>query len=278
MNDPTYKLEGIIHTRDELEDFEGPLSLILTLLQKNKIEIRDVRISLIFDQYIEYIESLNRLDLEVASEFVQMASHLLYIKTQMLLSGDKEISELEELMASLEQMQSRDLYVVVQAVAPLLEDASRRGMYLMDKPPEPLPVQSGEYRYSHEPAELLEALAVMATRPRAEADGEAGRSVVAVPRPIVFDVRRKSSQIFDLLRQKGSLSVRALMALCRSRSEKVATFLSLLEMCSGGEVGFSGETEDLQVYLNTDAEHYEPRASEFERENETDGRDDSGTE
>ena len=56
--DPTYFLEGIIHDKSEMADFEGPLSLILLLLSKNKIEIRDIKISEILDQYLEYLDAM----------------------------------------------------------------------------------------------------------------------------------------------------------------------------------------------------------------------------
>ena len=102
MENPTFYLEGIVKEKNELEDFNGPLSLILMLLSKNKIEIRDIKISEILDQYLEYLAEMERMDLEIASEFVQMASHLLYIKTKMLLAGEKEVSELEERSCSLE--------------------------------------------------------------------------------------------------------------------------------------------------------------------------------
>ena len=92
MENPTFYLEGIVKEKNELQDFNGPLSLILMLLSKNKIEIRDIKISEILDQYLEYLAEMERMDLEIASEFVQMASHLLYIKTKMLLAGEKEVS------------------------------------------------------------------------------------------------------------------------------------------------------------------------------------------
>ena len=84
-----------------MEDFEGPLNLILMLLSKNKIEIRDIKISDILDQYLDYLAQMESMDLEIASEFIQMASHLLYIKTKTLLSTEDEVSELEMLIASL---------------------------------------------------------------------------------------------------------------------------------------------------------------------------------
>ena len=121
--DPTYFLEGIIHDKSEMADFEGPLSLILLLLSKNKIEIRDIKISDILDQYLEYLNAMEKLDLEIASEFVQMASYLLYIKTRMLLTEEKEVTELEQLIASLEQLKCKDTYAAVKTVTPMLEAA-----------------------------------------------------------------------------------------------------------------------------------------------------------
>lgn len=98
MENPSFYLEGVVREKNELQDFEGPLSLILMLLSKNKIEIRDIKISEILDQYLEYLDQMQKLDLEIASEFVQMASHLLYIKTKTLLTQEEEVSELEVLI------------------------------------------------------------------------------------------------------------------------------------------------------------------------------------
>ena len=105
MDNPVFKLEGVVHERsaETLQDFEGPLDLILFLLSKNKIEIQDIPIALILDQYLAYLEQRKSLDLEVASEFITMAAHLMYIKTRMLLSLEDEQaqSEMDELIASL---------------------------------------------------------------------------------------------------------------------------------------------------------------------------------
>ena len=70
MENPSFFLEGIVQDKNGLQDFEGPLSLVLMLLQKNKIEIRDIKIAEIVDQYLAYLDEMERMDLEVASEFV----------------------------------------------------------------------------------------------------------------------------------------------------------------------------------------------------------------
>ena len=100
MSEPKYRLEGIVHTRDEsMEDFEGPLDVIFLLLSKNKIDIEDVSITAILEQYLAYLDEMKRLDMEIASEFITMASHLMLIKTKMLLSS-AEAAEAEETPAA----------------------------------------------------------------------------------------------------------------------------------------------------------------------------------
>ena len=71
----------------KLEKFEGPLDLLLNLIHKNKVQIEDIPISLICDQYIEYIAKAQELDIELAVEFLSMASELMLIKSRMLQIG-----------------------------------------------------------------------------------------------------------------------------------------------------------------------------------------------
>ena len=76
-----------------LDQFEGPLDLLLTLIQKNKVSISDIPIALICDQYMEAITSAQELDMDVASEFIVMASELMLIKSRMLLPRDEEAED-----------------------------------------------------------------------------------------------------------------------------------------------------------------------------------------
>ena len=119
MENPVFKLEKVVRSREEMQDFEGPLDLILFLLGKNKMEIQDISISLICDQYLAWLEQRQKMDLEVASEFVTMASHLVYIKTRMLLSIEDEEaqSEMDALIQSLEERRRSEQYVCVKALA-----------------------------------------------------------------------------------------------------------------------------------------------------------------
>ena len=77
----------------KIEQFEGPLDLLLSLIAKNKVNIEDIPISLICDQYMEYIKEAQRLDMELASEFILMASELMLIKSKMLLPRAEDDTE-----------------------------------------------------------------------------------------------------------------------------------------------------------------------------------------
>ena len=241
MDNPNYRIEGLIKEDGEQHDFEGPLSLILLLLQKNKIEIRDLQISDILDQYLAYLDMMQEMDLEIASEFIQMASHLLYIKTRMLLSSENEVSELEGLIASLEQLKAKDMLSRINVVVPQLKSMTEYGSLYFSKPQEPLPEGAGEYSFHHNSIDLLRAVYSVFSRrdkvlPQPEISG-------AIPQRIVYSVRDKSRQIVDLLK-KGKASIRSIYASCESKSELIATFMSVLELCSMGSILIENSGDD----------------------------------
>lgn len=240
IQEPSYHLEGVVHARDELEDFTGPLDLILMLLAKDKIEIRDIQISQLLDQYLAYLQKMQEMDLEIASEFVQMASHLMYIKTKMLLTEEKEPTELEVLVSALEQLKNRDAIAAVREVAPEIGQLAEVGMKMQTRGPLPLPERPYDYR--HTPAELLSAFAQILLRGTGESAPEENETLRrAAPKPIIFSVREKSEQLLGLLRKNGHMSLGSMFGICKSRSELVATFLSVLELCSDGHIRVSGE-------------------------------------
>ena len=230
MENPTFRLEGVVKSKEDMQDFEGPLTLILMLLSKNKIEIRDIRISEILDQYLAWLNEMQDMDLDIASEFVQMASHLVYIKTKTLLAGTEEVSELELLMSSLEQLKCRDAFAAVKENLPQMSEALSKGSLLFSTPQEPIP-KFGEYDYRHESWELIAALASMMTKGTPVPE-EAAPAMRAIPRPIIYSVRDKGRQLIGYLKTNGQTPLSALYAMAASRSELVATFISLLEATS----------------------------------------------
>lgn len=248
MENPTFHLESIVKSKDEMQDFSGPLNLILMLLSKNKIEIRDLRISEILDQYLEYIDKMHEMDLDVASEFVQMASHLVYIKTRTLLVSEEKVTELEELMSSLEQLKCRDAYIAIKTVVPDILKLSEQGIMMFTKQPEPLKkIGSKEYTYSHDPVELLEALYNVFSK-----NGDSTQKQdILVPKRIVYNVSNKSEELVALLKTCKKKSLKDLYRMSKSRSEVVATFISVLELCSMGNILIKEVNSEICVFFNS---------------------------
>lgn len=257
MQKPTFFLEGVVKSRDEVSDFEGPLSLILMLLSKNKIEIRDIKISEILDQYLAYIDEMQEMDLEVASEFIQMASYLLYIKTKTILAGEEEeVTELQQLMTSLEQLRCRDLCEAVKRVMPALASASENGFQRYVRAQEVLPKQTGGYDYRHDSADLFRALFSVFSRAGAKAPVRPELRGIA-PGRIIYGVREKCRELVFLLRDGGRATLRALFEAGKSRSEVVATFISVLELCAAGSLCLGEEGGEITVtYAGGDTEEF----------------------
>ena len=233
MEQPRYHLSGVVHTRaEQTEDFDGPLDVIFLLLSKNKIEIQDVSISSILEQYLAYLDEMKRMDVEIASEFTAMASHLMLIKTKMLLSAaeqEEAMSEMELLIRSLEQRQSRRAYEQIKAAFSYLEQRNDIGRGLFCKQPEPFQ-RDNTYRYSHEPDDLLRAFALMQERserllppPTSNFAGIVGTEP--------YPVTQKAAEILRKLLSHGVCKFLSLFRGSRSRSEVVATFLAILELC-----------------------------------------------
>lgn len=254
---PIYHLEKVVKTREDMEDFNGPLDLILHLLAKNKMEIKDIQISLILEQYLAWMDQRKRLDLEVASEFVTMAAQLVFIKTRMLLSihDEEALSELEQLMASLEEHQRHENFARIKAVVPELSDRYAVGRDYMTKTPEVLPV-SKTYRYVHQPADLLRAMQSVLARadhrlppPMAAFEGIVGREP--------YPVADKADEIMDRLTRFGVTRFRALFKGNRSRSEIVATFIAVLELCKARRLRLAGTESDCTVTCTDGSEGQE---------------------
>ena len=166
MEAPIYHLEGVVKAKEEnMEDFVGPLDLILHLLSKNKMEIKDIQISLILDQYLEWMNKRKELDLEVASEFITMASHLIYIKTRMLLSihDEEALSEVEQLIATLEAHQRNENFLKIKEVIPVLDTRFHYGRDYLTKVPEPVQPDR-TYRYVHDREDIWKAMTAVLSR------------------------------------------------------------------------------------------------------------------
>ncbi len=253
MEEPRYRLEGIVHTRSEvMEDFDGPLDVIFLLLSKNKIEIQDVSITAILEQYLAYLEEMKRLDMEIASEFITMASHLMLIKTKMLLSAAEAAeaqSELDQLRQSLIERQRREAMEQIRVAIGVLEPMNDVGRCLFVKEPEPLR-RDATYRYRHEPEDMLRALDTISERnqrrlppPTVNFKGIVGKEP--------YPVTKKAKELIRNLVLRGVERLKNLFRGNRTRSEIVATFLAILELCKTNSVSLeddiSGENPNVRL-------------------------------
>lgn len=238
MGEPKYRLEGIVHTRDEgLEDFEGPLDVIFLLLSKNKIEIEDVSITAILEQYLAYLDEMKRLDMEIASEFITMASHLMLIKTKMLLSAAEAAeaeTELDLLRKSLIDRQRKEAMDQIRLAIAVLEPMNEVGRCIFTKEPEPLR-RDETYRYKHAPEDLLKALSDIQERNERRLPPPATNFMGIVGKE-PYPVAKKASELVRRLVLRGYEKLKNLFKGNKSRSEVVATFLAVLELCKTNSV------------------------------------------
>ena len=255
MDNPIFKIEGVVQERneEELQDFEGPLDLILFLLSKNKIEIQNIPIALILDQYLAYIEQRKKLDLEVASEFIIMASHLMFIKSRMLVSVEDEEaqSEMDELIRSLQERQQKETYLRVKMMTETMAALSEFGRNTMTRSPEPM--ESGAvYEYDHEKDDLIAAMESILDRAErlAPLDSAAFSEIV---RREPYSVSDKAGEIIGRLKNFGITRFLLLFRGSRSRSEIVATFIAVLELCKAKIIRLAGSDVDCTVDYEKDA-------------------------
>jgi len=261
MGEPKYRLEGIVHARnDAMEDFEGPLDVIFLLLSKNKIEIQDVSITAILEQYLKYLEEMKRLDMEIASEFITMASHLMLIKTKMLLSAAEQAeaeSELDLLRQSLVERKRKEAMEQIRVAIAELEPRNEIGRNIFTKEPEPLRRDQG-YRYKHDILDLLRALDMITERnqrqlppPTMNFKGIVGKE----PYPI----GKKTGEVLRQLVLRGAERLKNLFRGNKSRSEVVATFLAILDLCKTNAVTLEDDVngDNPNVRLLDDSERKE---------------------
>jgi segregation and condensation protein A len=208
-----------------IEAFEGPLDLLLAMIGKNKNNICDINIAEILEQYMAYLERMREMDLEIASEFLLMASHLVYIKSKMLLPGEdgEEEDPRQRLIEALEE------YKRFKEIASLLAGKAASGADLFVKSPDS-PTESGEpVKETYEPEELHEAFMRILVKNRRRLPPPVTAFSGIVSREIV-PVAEKLAQIFDRLLVKRVLKLSTLFSEARSRSGIIAVFLAVLTL------------------------------------------------
>ena len=212
--------------------FDGPLDLLLQLLARNKLNICDISILSIVDQYVEQVNAMRESDMDVASEFLEMAAGLIEMKSSSLLPRHEDgPDERQELVGRLLEYQE------CKKMAGLLAEQLSFDSFV--RAPEELEPDR-TYRRSHDPRELLAAYL--------NATGRGRRRVLPTPGAFAEIVAHRivsvSSEIVSVLRKlwKGDrLSYYSLFEGKTERSEQVATFLAVLELVKARRVLVEGE-------------------------------------
>ena len=224
----------------KLEVFEGPLDMLLALVAKNKIDIYDIPIAELLEQYMEQIQLMREADLDIASEFLEMAARLVYIKTLSLLPRQEEDEDprLELTGLLLEYQQCK------QAAEALRE---RAAFDTVTRPAEELPADY-IYKRIHDPRELGQAL---------RAAWGKGKSLLP-PKPESFSalvsariVSVASQTVFVLLYlwRRGTVAYQALFREKTDRSARIAVFLAVLELVKSRRIRVEGEGGGCRVRL-----------------------------
>lgn len=212
----------------KLDAFEGPLDLLLHLITKHKLNIYDIEIALLLDQYMEYINSIEEQDFDAAWDFLAMAARLVYIKTCSLLPQAEEAEELKkELQGDLLE------YSVCKQAAMRLREICVYGDVIV-RPPEKLPVNK-TFTGTIDPQRLVDAYMGMTAKARSIKPVRAERfspivaaRFVAVTSKIVFVLKK--------LYQSGECTMDELYSGINDKSARVATFLAVLELTKSGRI------------------------------------------
>ncbi len=222
----------------KLPVFEGPLDLLLHLIEKEELDITTVSLVQVTDQYLAQMRSLEGINLDALADFVSIGAKLIYLKSRALLprppaEEDEDAAEEEEVGRELTEMlkeyrRFREVATVLRAI----EDEGLRAYPRLAPPPD-VPLPSGLHKVTLD--RLLELFREALERLPAEPSTDIERSTVTI--------RQKLEEIETALKRKGRLSFRRLVSACRSRVEVIVSFMAVLELIK--DLRVSAEQEEL---------------------------------
>ena len=211
-----------------LKDFEGPLDLLLTLIGKAKIDIKDIFVSEITEQYLGYMDQLSELDMDSASEFIAMAATLLEIKSRSMLPKPQPAAEGEETPEE-ELVRRLEEYKAIKEACGRMQALEAAARAMLTKLPEEYPLPPKTYELTGLSLDGL-TNAIKALLERVEREQEqSGKSVERRIRRDDFNVAACVYRIQKRLR-RGPVAFFDLFSPNPSRSEIISVFLALLEL------------------------------------------------
>ncbi|MDE5648829.1 MAG: segregation/condensation protein A [Oscillospiraceae bacterium] len=229
----------------KLDVFEGPLDLLLHLISKHKLNINDIEISKLLEQYLLYIEHAKEQDLELAGEFLEMAARLIYIKTVSLLPKPEEAEEIKkELQGTLIE------YSLCKKAAEQLREIYV-GSDIFVREPIKIKLDS-VYKLKHPPEKLAEAYLNMNVK-KFDFRQVNEKKINDVVQQKVVSVISKVVYVLKNLYANGKVYIDRLFDGMTGRSERVATFLAILELTKSGRIMISDD--NTMVYFKKKGEN-----------------------
>lgn len=222
----------------KLPEFEGPLDLLLHLISKHKLNIYDIKISELLDQYITQIELMKQQNLDIASDFLEMAARLVYIKTALLLPKHEEGEELKkELTGQLLEYKECKKMAEIMAQKINLDFIGRS----------PIDMQLDfSYKTNHNILEMLKAYIVVVGRDSKKLPPSRDDFSSIISKTIV-SVFSKVVCILRALYKIEEIEYRLLFQKSKNKQELVATFLAVLELVKGKRISITDDNAKVKL-------------------------------
>jgi segregation and condensation protein A len=213
----------------DLDTFHGPLDLLLYLVKRDEVDVRDIPIARVAEQFKQYLEVLQLIDVERAGDFLVLASTLMEIKSKLILPRTGESTEASEEDPRLELVRQLIQYKRFKDAAAALEARAEQQSYRLARQPPPVP--SNPSLPALQPVELWDLVSAF---------GRLMRETMALqPQQIVADqtpIHVYMESIVQRLRREGTLSLSALFTPPRTRGRLVGLFLAVLELTKGKQI------------------------------------------
>lgn len=245
----------------KLDVFEGPMDLLLHLINKHKLNINDIPIFELVEQYTDYVRQMEEADMEIASDFLEMAARLVYIKSVSLLPVHEEAEALKRELTG-ELIEYRDCKIMAGKIA---EKADGFDYFYRQA----MKIESDKkYERLHESDELFRFYLSAVGRGKRKLPPPLDAFTAIVSRKIV-SVASRISGIYNKFRTSGKRRFADFFNDASSRSEMVATFLAMLELIKANKIKVDGENESLTVAVCEDTDlNDESFTGEFEEYSE----------
>lgn len=217
----------------QLQVYEGPLDLLYDLISKHKIDIKDISIIDITKQYIKYLEMLEKMDLEITSEFITMASKLLEVKSKYLLYKQKDDEEVED--PRLELMEQLEEYKKFKLAAENLKENVSYGNELFFRKKEEIVIDEKINLEEISLEAIMNILPHILKVKKSEEKEIKDERLNKIVRGKIISVEDKMRYIRNIIKEENEIRFTKIIQTC-DKDEVIATFLSILELIKAKEI------------------------------------------